>query len=97
MQSLFVFVEVDMFDKLKQKFVKQAKSEAVQEIRRSSNEGRIRTVSAIVEGVIFVGLIIMSAKDLNRELQLSFRIQPSYLVNKEDYIYGYVRRFQKGS
>lgn len=51
-----------MFDKLKQKFVKQAKSEAVQEIRRSSNEGRIRTVSAVVEGIIFVGLIIMSAK-----------------------------------
>lgn len=51
-----------MFDRIKKKFIASAKSEAVQEIRRSSNEGRIRTASAILEGLLLAGFIILSAK-----------------------------------
>lgn len=51
-----------MFANLKKKVMKQAKEEAVQEIRRSSNEGRIRTASAVLEGLLLLGFIIFSAK-----------------------------------
>ena len=51
-----------MFDKLKRKFVAKASAEAVQEITKSSNDGRIRTISSIIEGVIFVGLVMLSVK-----------------------------------
>lgn len=51
-----------MFEKIKKKMVRQAKEEAVQEFRRSSNEGRIRTASAVLEGLLLIGFMIFSAK-----------------------------------
>lgn len=51
-----------MFGKLKQKLVAKASAETAKEIVKSSNEGRIRTISTIAEGVILFGLIMLSAK-----------------------------------
>lgn len=51
-----------MFEKIKQRIITNAKAEAVNEIRRSSNEGRIRTASALLEGLLLLGFIVLSAK-----------------------------------
>lgn len=63
-----------MFDKLKHKFVAKASAETIRDITRSSNEGRIRTISAIAEGIIFVGLVLLSAKGGGKAAQTGITI-----------------------
>ena len=63
-----------MFDKWKRKIAAKAGSEAVNEIKKSSNEGRIRTISTILEGVIFVGLVLLSAKGGGKAAQTGITI-----------------------
>lgn len=47
-----------MFERLKRKAVDEAREEIQQAIRGSSNEGRIRTGSVIVEGLLFFGILL---------------------------------------
>lgn len=63
-----------MFDKLKRKIVAKASAETIRDITKSSNEGRIRTISAIAEGIIFVGLILLSSKGGGKVAQTGITI-----------------------
>ena len=63
-----------MFDKLKRKIVAKTSAETIRDITKSSNEGRIRTISAIAEGIIFVGLILLSSKGGGKAVQTGITI-----------------------
>lgn len=63
-----------MLDKLKRRIVAKASADTVREITKSSNEGRIRTISAIAEGIIFVGLILLSSKGGGKAAQAGITI-----------------------
>lgn len=63
-----------MFDKLKRRFVAKASADALSEISQSANDGRIRTISAVAEGIIFVGLILLSTKGGGKAAQAGITI-----------------------
>lgn len=63
-----------MLDKLKRRIVAKASADTVRKITKSSNEGRIRTISAIAEGIIFVGLILLSSKGGGKAAQAGITI-----------------------
>jgi len=47
-----------MFKRLKRKVVESIRDEATDYIRESSNEGRIFTGSVVVEGLMFIALML---------------------------------------
>ena len=51
-----------MFERLKRRAVEQTKSEITQYVRESANDGRIRTGSVVVEGLLFLALIAFGGK-----------------------------------
>lgn len=63
-----------MFDRLKHKIVAKTSSDAVTEVVQSSNSGRIRTISSILEGLVFVGLVLLSAKGGGKAAQTGITI-----------------------
>ncbi len=52
-----------MFERLKQRAMQQTKAEITQHVRESANEGRIRTGSVVVEGLLFLALIAFGGKN----------------------------------